>query len=227
VDASVYQSVFTMDDVFHDDDDDDDDDDVLVNNSDDPSSFFSDRNQLYTQQQQQQRQQHRTGQQQPSSWSQQHHNYPPPLATPPWTVKSILWTGMTISFGSMVHCGLLGGIAQWIWSQIRTVEYRNTATTTTTTTAHASSSTNMNNTGGFRGMSIAVSDYDHQRSNDVRLHIWDRMMEWARNFVRDHSTFAMTHVALYYKGYTRAARDVSAIIEASGTGGTCSVCRVV
>eukprot|EP01082_Thalassiosira_pseudonana_P004141 g3725.t1 g3725 contig13:12911-13609(-) len=37
------------------------------------------------------------------------------------TVKSFLITGCTISFGSVAQCGLSGGLAQFLWSELRGV----------------------------------------------------------------------------------------------------------
>lgn len=87
---------------------------------------------------------------------------------PRHTVKSILWNGVSVSFGSIAACGLLGGIAQFAWSQLRRLPQTNLTGVIQTVVVH--------------------------RYNDL----------------------AMTHVAMYYKGYVRSAKDVAAIMEASG-----------
>lgn len=45
---------------------------------------------------------------------------------------------------------------------------------------------------------------------------WNRVLLWARSFVRSHSDLAMSHVAAYYKPYPRASRDVARLIEEAG-----------
>ena len=69
--------------------------------------------------------------------------------------------------------------------------------------------------GGFQGMQIGAG----AGNGGVVAVIWSRINIVARGFVRQHSDLAMTHVAAYYKGYVRAARDVATIIEESGTCG--------
>ena len=85
------------------------------------------------------------------------------------TIKSILWNGISLSFGSIAACGLLGGSAQFAWSQLRRLPQTN------------------------------VTTFIQQ------------------NLVNRYNDLAMTHVAMSYKGYVRSARDVAAIMEASGT----------
>ena len=38
------------------------------------------------------------------------------------SVKSFLAAGCTVSFGSVAQCGLLGGLAQFLWSLVRNVD---------------------------------------------------------------------------------------------------------
>jgi hypothetical protein len=181
VDASVYQSVLDLDDAL-DDDYDDLDVEVLV---DSPkidhrlraSDGYSAGNSP-----------NRRGAA-PNASS--YHHYPRA------TVKSILWTGVTINFGSIAHCGLLGGLAQFIWSQVRRVEAAQT-------TLHSRNG----NASGFQGMTIEGGNGMDSVGNKLIL--------GARLFARHHSDLAMTHVAAYYKGYSRAARDVATIIDQSG-----------
>lgn len=114
------------------------------------------------------------------------------------TVRSVLLSGLTTSFGSVAECGLLGGPAQFIWSQIRKVEIAKQVIS------------NERNHGDFRGMEIGT----HEVSLLTR--IWIGITTGARNFVRTFSDLAMPHVAAYYKSYQRAAKDVAHLIEQSG-----------
>ena len=111
-------------------------------------------------------------------------------------VKRLLVQGMTMSFGSVARCGLLGGVAQFIWSQIRKVD-----------TARATFGT-------LRGMSIG-------HPQEENLSLWNRSMlkasVLARGFVRNNSDLAMSHVAAFSKSYQRAAQDVAILIDESGT----------
>lgn len=190
VDASVYQSVLGMEDVL-DDDYDDLDEEVL-------------REGTPTDRQQQATPSRPTGSNRRDSrlWS---PDGQPVQHQPRATVKSILWTGVSINFGAIAHCALLGGLAQFIWSQVRTVEAARTAM------SHARGG------GGGAGVGFQGMQIGHAGSSGGVIHtLWNKVNTAARGFVRHHSDLAMTHVAAYYKGYVRAARDVATIIDESG-----------
>jgi hypothetical protein len=106
------------------------------------------------------------------------------------TVKALLASGLTISFGAVAQCGLLGGLAQWVWSQLRTFTVA---------------------TPQFQGMAIGAVE------PTWRERLWYPVRRWARIFVQNHNDMGMAHVALYFKSYSRAARDVMQRIEDSGT----------
>jgi hypothetical protein len=108
------------------------------------------------------------------------------------TVKAFLFSGLGVSFGSVAKCGLVGGLAQFIWSQLRKID-----------TAQAT-------LGGLRGMDIGGTD----ESAMGQLLLKANMM--ARSFVRSHSDMAMSHVAAYQKTYQRAAQDVAILVEEKG-----------
>eukprot|EP00934_Nitzschia_sp_Nitz4_P005288 Nitzschia sp. Nitz4//scaffold198_size39746//1420//3550//NITZ4_007596-RA/size39746-augustus-gene-0.0-mRNA-1//1//CDS//3329540503//5278//frame0 len=109
-------------------------------------------------------------------------------------VKQLLFSGLTISFGSVTKCGLLGGLAQFVWSQIRKID-----------TARAT-------LGNFHGMAVG------NRPTEERL--FPRLLvmvnRFSRDFVRSNSDMAMSHVAAYQKSYQRAALDVAMLIDESG-----------
>lgn len=115
------------------------------------------------------------------------------------TVKTILSNGITISFGSIAHCGLLGGLAQFVWSQLRKIEAAQAAL----------SERRGRMTDGFRGMPMG-------EESKFIIVLWRRLLIACRNFVRNHSDLAITHVASFYKGYNRAARDVAILIDQAG-----------
>jgi hypothetical protein len=114
------------------------------------------------------------------------------------TVKSILSAGLTVSFGSVAQCGLVGGPAQFIWSQVRKVE------------AAQNVISRARGDGGFQGMQVGNDD------TSLISKLWNRINMLARSFVRRHSDLAMSHVAAYYKSYQKAARDVATLIDESG-----------
>lgn len=89
-------------------------------------------------------------------------------------------------------CGLLGGPAQFVWSQIRKFDLMQQQQQQ----QHAV------------GGSLA--------SQTLWEKVWNRVVLLARSFVRNHSDLAMSHVAAYYKPYPRAARDVARLIEEAG-----------
>ena len=124
------------------------------------------------------------------------------------TVKGFLIAGCTISFGSVAQCGLLGGLAQFLWSVCRNMDVMGFFIQTRFS----------NGTSGFRGMDIGSSSgIANPRQWKQTVAFWWRKLDVAiRGFVRGHSDLAMSHVAAYYKGYQRAANDVAALIETSG-----------
>jgi len=117
------------------------------------------------------------------------------------TVKQFLMAGLTVNFGSVAKCGLLGGLAQFLWSQIRKIDHARAAF------------------GGMQGMAIGGGTDNQEGSvsmqgcfNKIMLHI--NVM--ARDFVRNHSDMAMSYVADYQLSYTRAAQDVALLVDESG-----------
>ena len=129
------------------------------------------------------------------------------------TVKSFLKAGCTVSFGSVAQCGLVGGLAQFLWSLVRNMDAMGFFLSSRF--SYASSS-------GFRGMDVSVDPDGRGRSTNPRqwkqtLEYWWRTIDVAiRAFVRGHSDLAMSHVAGYFKSYQKAANDVAALIESSG-----------
>lgn len=117
------------------------------------------------------------------------------------TVKSILHGGLTVSFGSVCQCGLVGGIAQFVWSQVRKIEFSRSL---------IQRHRNNNGENGFRGMQVHGADYS------LGAKMYDNAIFLARSFVRRFSDLAMCHVVLFYKSYQRAALDVATLVEESG-----------
>jgi hypothetical protein len=114
------------------------------------------------------------------------------------TVKAFFLAAVTISFGSVAQCGLLGGLAQFTWSLVRN--------------ADSLSASLSQRSVGFHGMQIG------QDGRGVSM-IWkvvNKASIVARSFVRTHSDLAMCHVAAYYKSYQRAASDVMGLVDVSG-----------
>lgn len=112
------------------------------------------------------------------------------------TIRQLMKSGLTTSFGSVAKCGLLGGLAQFVWSQIRKVD-------------HARATF-----GGSRTRYIPV--HVTERGDGM----FSRIMKWinfvARDFVRTHSDMAMSYVADYQMSYTRAAREVAILLDEAG-----------
>ena len=126
------------------------------------------------------------------------------------TVKAFFASALGNSFGSIVHCALVGGAANIAWSFLRTVDW---------ITASSSRFAPLRQ-GNFRGMSVG-DDFSSNASEGGSLierlfATWQRLMSASRAFVRNHNDLALCHVAAYYKSYTRAANDVMSLIDASG-----------
>ena len=190
--ASAYAPVMDFDEEFvcHDDDDDAD-----YNDDDDDSV--------------EQRDNRRSGS--TSASSQKHTSLSSKSST---TVKSFLAAGCTISFGSVAQCGLLGNLAQMLWSFVRNIN----AMEFFLQRFHPQSNSGSH---GFRGMNISTDGSTvvstSQRWKYAISEWWRTMDATIRSFVCSHSDLAMSHVAMYYKSYQMAAKDVAALIETSGT----------
>lgn len=121
------------------------------------------------------------------------------------TVLSLLRTAVFVSFGSVAQCGLLGGLAQFVWSIVRNAD----AMTNAVSQRFPSSSRT-----GFRGMQIGQDSVEHGLGMCYK--ICGRLNVSARSFVRSHTDLALCQVAAYYKSYQRAALDVSILVDGSG-----------
>ncbi len=116
------------------------------------------------------------------------------------TVRQLLKSGLTVSFGSVAKCGLLGGLAQFTWSQLRKID-------------HARASL-----GGMRVMPIRGTESDNMDGNAERMFskITKIIYRVAKEFVRTHSDMAMSYVADYQMSYKRAAREVALLLDEAG-----------
>ena len=212
VDASVYQSVLALDDddEYGDDDNDNVLDEFDVGLRDEGESWAHGpgsgrRGGMMT----------AAGAASTDAAASQHH--------PRATARSLLWAGLTTSFGSVVLCGLVGGPAQYVWSQLRKV--RAARELLQNRRRPQQSSVGGSRAAGFATMTIGSSDTNGSEAGSAhpdirRLGFGQKLIRCcagvARGFVRQCSDLAMCHVATYHKGYHRAARDVAALVEESG-----------
>lgn len=191
VDASAYRSVLQQDEGMDDDFDDEDD-----GGEDDAAMMYATSS----------RQQMMMGGPRRNLFGFRSRNTPQdhPMSTSHQqrsTVKELLVAGLTVSFGSVAKCGLLGGLAQFVWSQIRKID-------------HARATF-----GGLRGMTIGGgpdSDGDSSPREGIFRRVMLRINTTARDFVRSHSDLAMSYVAAYQTSYTRSAQDVAILVDESG-----------
>lgn len=202
--ASAYASVMDFDEFARQDDDDDDDDDVYDETADQSGNSTSN----------------------PTSTSFQRQSSVSSIASSTatnttTTVKSFLKAGCTIGLGSVAQCGLLGGLAQMLWSFVRNINAMGLF-------LRRFQPQSMNSSRGFRGMEISTDNSvvttNPHRWKHAMEDCWRKLDAAIRSFVRCHSDLAMSHVAMYYKSYQMAAHDVAALIE---TSGTCSIIFVL
>mmetsp|Transcript_21152 Transcript_21152/g.42440 ORF Transcript_21152/g.42440 Transcript_21152/m.42440 type:complete len:866 (+) Transcript_21152:164-2761(+) len=131
------------------------------------------------------------------------------------TVKSFLTAGCTFSFGSVAQCGLVGGLAQILWSVVRNIDAAGffLQRRFSNSSAMRRMDISINSSGGGGGGGLPTNARQWKQT----LAYWWRRLDVAiRGFVRSHSDLAMSHVAADYKTYQRAANDVAALIETSG-----------
>jgi hypothetical protein len=122
------------------------------------------------------------------------------------TVMSFLKSSLTISFGSVVLCGLVGGVAQALWSLIRSIDHVYFILSQRFPSKFKT---------GYRGMQVG-----HDENGMVLGQIQNFIVKlsWSsRAFVRNHTDLGLSQVAAYYKSYQRAAQDVSNLMDGSGT----------
>jgi len=136
-----------------------------------------------------------------STWGSSHNNTS--------TVKSFLKSALGVSFGSIVHCALLGGAASFAWSMLNMIDW---ITTSSLRFAPLQQGT-------FRDMRVGDEGDGDGSLRHTLLVKWQRFISSSRAFVRNHNDLALCHVAAYYKSYTRAANDVMILVDTSGKCG--------
>lgn len=130
------------------------------------------------------------------------------------TAKHFLLQAVTISFGSVAKCALLGGLAQLVWSCLRNVRVAQAIIARRRANAVSTVATT-----GFQGMDVRTTRSSESR-RDVYSNIVRQLAQGCQDtccqFVTYHSDLGMAHVATYYKSYSRAAVDVSNLVHSSG-----------
>ncbi len=134
------------------------------------------------------------------------------------TVKAFLISGLGKSIGSIIHCALLGGIANSLWSFLRVVEFLIAKSPRFALFSRGGQVHEYQGVGVENTSTTSSSNNANQNLNwSQKMTIyWQRFQVLSREFVRNHHDMGLCHVAAYYKSYTRAANDVMALIDASG-----------
>lgn len=135
------------------------------------------------------------------------------------TVMNFLTAGCTFSFGSVAQCGLVGGLAQILWSVVRNIDAAGfflQRRFSNSSSAMRRMDISINPSGGGGGGGGTGLPTNARQWKQTVAYWWRRLDVAIRGFVRSHSDLAMSHVAAYYKTYQRAANDVAGLIEASG-----------
>ena len=213
VDASVYQSVsFQMDDLQLDDDDfddDDDDDDHLNYNS---NSIDVEANQRRMNQNQpsymflngngRNRSQRLTSTTMPNLH--QHTNISASI-----TMKSMIRMGVRMNLGSIIYCGMISPLSQWIHTHMQYIDFIRQQRQQY---RQQQSIHNSGSSGGFQGMRIGQAGDSSTTPYRIAM-----IVSMLRRMAQYYNDLPMSHVATYYKSYIRATRDVTLIIQESGT----------
>mmetsp|Transcript_4127 Transcript_4127/g.4680 ORF Transcript_4127/g.4680 Transcript_4127/m.4680 type:complete len:875 (-) Transcript_4127:7-2631(-) len=109
------------------------------------------------------------------------------------TIRQFFVLGLTVSFGSVAKCGLLGGLAQFVYDHARAT------------------------VGGTRGIDErSSSNRNGAEGESLFRRLMYQVNAIARNFVRTHSDMAMSYVADYQMSYTRAAQEVAILVDEAG-----------
>ena len=126
------------------------------------------------------------------------------------TAKEFLLQALTISFGSVAQCALLGGLAQFVWSCLRNARVAQTAAS-----RHGRRRREDNN---FQGMDVRTADQSNRQQAilNVAQQSVVSCQDLSRKFVTSHTDLGMAHVATYFKSYSKAALDVSNLVHSSG-----------
>lgn len=119
-------------------------------------------------------------------------------------VKNFLIMGLTINFGSIAQFGLTGWLAQMLWGALRNLDDVDIGGT-------ANNSSNLSRR-GFTGMTIGRIRTRRHTVTDLALFVKMK----AKEFVTNNSDLGMSHVAAYFKSYSRAANDVLALVDNTG-----------
>ena len=136
------------------------------------------------------------------------------------TVQSFVVQALTVSFGSVVKCAMLGGMAQFCWGIVRYLD--------SVENLRQRRKRGGGYVGGFNSMNIGETS---TTTNSSTLKICTIL----KAFVRSYNDFGLAHCAAYCKSYRRAALDVYDLIEESRvdtilagdrTTSTCSSCCI-
>jgi hypothetical protein len=122
------------------------------------------------------------------------------------TIRAFLKSALTVSFGSIVQCALLGGVANFVWSLLRMWE------------SFTASQLRYESLGQetFQEMDIERHRDDGLNLRQSLFTSWQKFIVASKSFVTNHNDLALAHVGAYYKSYTRAANDVMSLIITSG-----------
>eukprot|EP00520_Triparma_pacifica_P000232 CAMPEP_0118656026 /NCGR_PEP_ID=MMETSP0785-20121206/13263_1 /TAXON_ID=91992 /ORGANISM="Bolidomonas pacifica, Strain CCMP 1866" /LENGTH=706 /DNA_ID=CAMNT_0006548845 /DNA_START=78 /DNA_END=2195 /DNA_ORIENTATION=+ len=138
------------------------------------------------------------------------------------TVQSFFLQALTVSFGSVVKCAMLGGLAQFSWGIVRYLD--------AVERFRQRRKRGGGHAGGFNSMNIGEASIS---SNTASTSF--KVYTLLKSFVRSYNDFGLAHCAAYCKSYRRAALDVYDLIEESRvdtilagdhTTATCSSCCV-
>jgi len=121
------------------------------------------------------------------------------------TIKAFLFSALGNSRGSIIHCALLGGFANSVWSFLHGVEWL----------ISVLSRFSLGQRIRYRVMNTSDSNSGPGMIDKLRA-FWQSFHDTSSLFVRNHHDLGLCHVAAYYKSYTRAANDVMTLIDSSG-----------
>ena len=124
-------------------------------------------------------------------------------------MKSMIRMGLRMNLGSIIYCGMISPLSQWIHTHMQYIDFIRQQRQQY---RQQQSIHNSGSSGGFQGMRIGQAGDSSTTPYRIAM-----IVSMLRRMAQYYNDLPMSHVATYYKSFIRATRDVTLIIQESGT----------